>query len=591
MNDIQAYDTETTGLFWSLGDKMFSYSICDEAGKSEVHRLDTSQIRTEVGLQRLNKFWEDVTITKLMHNAKFDMQMTLDVIDNKKAVMEASFHDTLVMSKLLIHRTGYGLKALTHAMFNYPTDDEVEVKRYAKGRGYHAVPEAIMHKYQVRDVERTMLLYLALKPKLDEDPVVRDIYQMELELIRHTIHSERRGVSYDKAKARRMLKKALEELETIEIELHKECGREVNVASSKDMQWLLFEQQELTPIKKTKKSGNPATDLETLNFYRLQGNKVADMIMHARALRYTKSTIESYEKFLAPTGRIHPSINTMQAITGRESCSNPNLQNVSKDTSGKNPYAFPARSIFLVREGYVNIHIDFASIEIRLIANCSGDNALIDIINEGGDPHYRAMEIFYGEMMDYVDEENLKMLRNAGKQGQYAVAYGASAKKLGVVLGLSTAEAGAGLKRYKKEFPGVAAFSKKCMHEAKENGCIRSELGRVIFCESSQAYKAPNRKIQGTAADILKHAYVRVAEYLADSTEGEASIILPIHDELLIEWPRTRLVSLNYSLRNIERLMTYFENLIVPMNIDVSLTTSYWRDAKPYLEWSAPIGV
>lgn len=581
---IISYDTETTGLFWSLGDEMFAFSTCDYDGNVTVQRIDGGDVRRAIGIERLETIWSDTETAKVLHNAKFDLAFTEKCLGHPVA-FSCEIHDTLVMSKLLFRSLSHGLKELCWEMFGFPTDDEEAVSRYAAGRNYQTVPEAIMTRYQGRDAERTMLLFRALYPELLKEPKLLELYNMEIELIKHTLRSEQRGVRYNKVEAVKLKAELRLAMEEAQKEIARITGRVINPESSVDVANVLYNILKLPVIKLTKEK-KPSTDLEVLNYYRLRDVPVAAPIMKYRACSHGLSAMNNYERFCDASGHIHPTINTVQAVTGRESCSNPNLQNIAKEETGKNPYSFPARRLFIPDKGYVNLHIDFAGIEIRLIAHCSRDENLILTIRSGQDPHIKAAALFYGPLFKYIvemgDKEKLATVRHAAKQGQYAIAYGASSKKLSIVLGLTPSEGEAAAKAYKGEYSGVGKFASDCIRQVWRNGYIETEFGRRVYCDKNQAYRAPNYKVQGTAADILKMAYTRVAAYLLAETNGEAEILLPVHDELVIAWPRSRLGDLDRCLVDIEALMTHFENLTVPMDIEVKLATTCWADAKAY---------
>jgi len=583
-----SYDTETTGLDWSLGDKVFTYSTCTFKGETEVKRIDGGAVRKVVNTEHLRKLWTDDSIIKVMHHAKFDLHMTEGVLGRELDIpFTNDFHDTLILSKLLVRSLSFGLKDLCWEMFGYPKDDEQDVLKFAPHKRYDLVPEHIMTKYQIRDAERTMLLFRALYPELLKHPALKAIYDMEIMLIRHTLRSEQLGLKYDKEEAATIKVSLTKQLKELTHKMQNTYGRYISGSSGDDVAWLLYDKLGLDEIKKTKKKKR-STDLEVLNFYRLRGVEAASDVMHMRALSYGLSAMKSYEKYCASDGRVHPGINTYGAITGRESCTKPNLQNVSKDSSGRNPYAFPARRLFIVDEGYVNLYIDFAGIELRLIANCSKDIDLIALIRSGRDPHMYAARVFYGNLYKYIEarpdaKEAMIAIRYAAKQGTYALAYGASGKKLGIVLGLLPAEGLQALKRYRDEFRGVARFSKECIDTVSKNGTITTEFGRVIRCDRHERYKAPNYMVQGTAADILKMAYVRVADYMREAMFGEAGIVLPIHDELMIRYPISRLNELDEHLDTIKTLMTYYENLVVPMKVEVKISEDRWINAHDYI--------
>jgi DNA polymerase-1 len=279
---------------------------------------------------------------------------------------------------------------------------------------------------------------------------------------------------------------------------------------------------------------------------------------------------------------IHPTINTIQAVTGRESCENPNLQNVSKEESPLTQFPIPARRVFVPKPGYINLLIDFSGIEMKLIAHYSDDERLITMMNSGEDPHIIAAQAFYGGLFDHFPKSMMDSVRNAAKQGQYATAYGAGPSKLAIVLAIPDNEGRPALERYKREFPGVPLMNLKAMEIVRRQGYLDTVFGRRIFPSRMELHKSCNYLIQGTAADILKYSFNAVSRYLADETDSDVGIILPIHDELIIEFSRTYLPRLNSIIDDLKVLMTDFPLLKVPMAVKVSIATSCLADAKEY---------
>lgn len=574
-----SYDTETTGLCWyNPNDNVFAFSTCDENERVEVHRLDGNKERVQRSMAALDALWSDTAILKVMHNAKFDILMTEKLLGRK--LHEQPIADTLIMSHLLQSKLSHRLKDLAWELAGISRDDEKEVLKYANGRNFQVVPEFIMTEYQKQDAMRTMLLYLFFNQKLQEVPSLLPIYELEIKVLWHTIRMEQRGIRLLGNNTVALAQRILKEARASEAQLETLAGRHINPNSSKDVVWLL--QKLGVQLTKLTEKAQISTDKEVLMGVRMHHpSPEIEHVLKYRAYAHAAPILIGYLRYADANGDIHPSINTMGAVTGRESCREPNLQNVSKEESAS-PYPVPARRCFGPRLGFINFHIDFSGIEIRLIAHFSEDAELIRIISTGLDPHMEAAAEFYGDLLPMASPKVKKMMRNAAKNGNYAVAYGASAKRLSSVILLPIDAAKEGLKRYRTRFPGVAALSAEAIRNAYDTGFITTAFGRRIYTPQRVAYKAANYLIQGTAADILKYAFVRVAEYLQDKTFGEARILLPIHDELVIEYPRRLLRDVNKHLKEICDRMTYFPNLKVPMATGIEVSTNTWADTE---EW------
>ena len=173
-------------------------------------------------------------------------------------------------------------------------------------------------------------------------------------------------------------------------------------------------------------------------------------------------------------------------------------------------------------------------------------------------------------------------MRNAAKNGQYAMAYGAGAKKLSTVIYLPPEMALASHARYRSRFPGVVALPRMIRPFVEDRGYVETEFGRRLYLSDQAQYKAVNFLVQATAADILKFAFVRVADYLSTVADGLAGILLPIHDELIIEYPRSHIKELPEHIAKIRKLMTDFPTLRVPMDTDVEIAATSWADSRAY---------
>lgn len=600
-----AYDTETTGLRPHRGDEMFAFSTCDPDGRTTVVRMEDrladARLRAVVGSAR----------PLVMHNAKFDLAFTEKRL-GRRIAERVHFDDTRIMSHMLRNdHHGHGLKELTWELAGIPKDDEAEVRRYvaASKSDYSAVPREVMDRYQARDARRTMLLWLFFSWKLAErSPKLRDCYAWERDVVLPTMRLEQRGVMLDVARTRKIVADLKADAEVAATEFCALYGRRVNLGSDNALRYILYSERRMPVLALTDKSRQPSVEKEVLEeLYAQTRDPLLQLAVRYKARRLGVGRLEGYLKAADEEGIIHPTINTLGAkATGRESSQDPNLQNVEKEGRLKNPFPTPARRCFRPRPGFVNFHVDYAGIELRLLVHYSKDPELVrEIFREGGDPHALAAGIFYppfteeerGEYATFAEDhptiaagfeawerksKEWSQLRDPAKNTNFAVPYGADAKKAAQTLGIPLT---LGLKRfaeYQARFPRLCSMTRDIVATVKENGGIETTFGRFLRVPREKAYAGVNYTIQGTAAEILKRAQVRVHRLLEGATGGECGLLLPIHDELVIEWPRKRLADAPALWRKIREEMIDFPQFDVPLDVEVQVTTTDWSQKVDY---------
>ncbi len=428
------YDTETTGLALHHGARMFAFSTMRVDGGllACVRRKD----RERVAYRRdLKAIWADTKLPKVMHNAKFDILATMyegiDVPEN------SIIHDTMLMSKLIRSDFAHGLKQLAFALAGYPRDDEMEVKQALCGTDdYSRCPHHLMDRYQICDAERTVLLFRFFWPMVQADKQILDLYNVEIALLWVTIRMELRGMRVNVRELHRLQDDMRKQV--AEIEARFPSG--MNPDKKDKLAVWLFETCGFPCRVRTAKTGAPSTAKDPMLDLMTDFPNRWEIPAVLKWRSYTKgiTTLSKYESFLDEQHIIRPTINTCAARTGRESCERPNLQNISKKRSLKNPFPVPARRVFQPRSGFVNLHNDYASIELLLILDASGDKAMLRIVNSGGDAHYAACKIFFQDAITSLEKNcpEWEELRSAGKNGHFALAYGGSVRRVASTLAL-----------------------------------------------------------------------------------------------------------------------------------------------------------
>ncbi len=606
-----AYDTETTGLHPYGKDVMFSYATCDEHGVTTVVRNEHR--RSKASLQDLvNQTSGQGKDWLVMHNSKFDLQFTEKRLEKRVAEF-ANFHDTQIMSHILRndHPT-HKLKDLAWELAAVPMDDEIEVKKFARNAedvDYSRVPREVMDRYQNWDVRRrTMPLFLFFFGRIKKNPKLLDCYNWERDAIIPTIRMEERGFMINRQKTEEIRDSLILDAECCLNEIEEVYGRRVNLGNPNVLRQIIYHEKKMPILARTKKTGLPSVEKEILEALFLQTkDPILKLAVRYGSRRRGSTMLQSYLDSSDESGVIHPSIRTLGAVTGRESCSDPNLQNVEKEGRLQNPFPTPARKCFRPRPGYVNFHVDYRAIELRLLIHYSKDEELVQELTkpDGGDPHYLAAQIFYQPFTqkeietyaDYcrenptivkgidayeVDSKPWKALRDPSKNTNFAVPYGAGWEKAALTLNLPLEIGKYRFSQYQNRFPNLCHLSRSVSEIVQDRKGVEDAFGGFLYVPKEKAYIGVNYLIQGTAAKILKRAQVRVHKYLEESTGGECGLIIPVHDELVIEWPRARLGEARACWKTIRELMIDFPQFDVPFEIEVSVSSVDWSTKKKF---------
>jgi DNA polymerase-1 len=583
-----ALDTETCGtnaLDYHRSAHMFAFSLCMEDGSTEVYRVDRgkrSRIHAIDVLRRLTDGGAG-SPRLVFHNSKYDLRIIENLLKEKIAE-RIRFEDTLIQSKILRNNIrSHGLKDLAWELARVPKDDERALKPFRKD--YSQAPRYLMDTYQRRDAERTMLLHLFQRPKIETVDAFEKSYRMHLKLIVATMRLEQRGLQIDFDAVKAMQLELLTRIVKNENRLLKYVGRRININSSRDVGWLLYEHEKLPITAVTKKAHAPSTDkLALLRMREDTGNKCVEWILQNRSYSKGVQTLESYVSLADESGSLLPTVNTNGAVTGRESCENPNLQNVAKSTTLLNPYPVLARKVFVPKAGCFNIYADYAGIEMRLLVDYSGEEELISILHKGGDVHLPATQLFFGkrfsDAIEAGDKQLAKTLRTAAKNANFAIPYGASAARIAQCLGCGQQEAEKAYAEYKRRLPKLCALNAEMSKMVRKQGYVFTKFGTRLYVEPEKSYAALNYCIQGTAAEILKYAQVRVHAYLKRESKGQAGILLPIHDELVMEFPLKNEKRSYRLLRGVKRRMERFDIFSVPLEVEFSRTDTNWEEKR-----------
>ncbi len=447
----------------------------------------------------------------------------------------------------------------------------------------NAEPASVVRRYGAGDwgedarvrAQAAAELYRTMKKRLEGEEKLFWLYhEVERPLSAVLAEMERVGVALDLAYLKALSEQLAAEIQRIEEEIFRLVGHSFNLNSRDQLEVVLYDELGLPPLKKTAKTGKRSTSAAALEA--LRGlHPVVDLILKYRELSKLKGTyVDPLPRLVHPkTGRVHTRFHQTQTATGRLSSSDPNLQNIPI----RGEWGPRIRKAFVAGEGMRLVVADYSQIELRVLAHLSGDENLIQIFQEGRDVHTETARWIYG-----ADEVTGDM-RRAAKTVNFGVLYGMSAHSLAATLGIPYEEAAGFIERYFASFPKVRAFFDRLLEEARERGYVETLFGRRRFVpdltsKNRRAREAAERiavnmPIQGTAADLIKLAMVKLAPELSAM---DARLLLQVHDELVIEAPRERAEA---AARVAKRVMEAAWPLRVPLVAEVGVGET-WVDAK-----------
>jgi len=418
-------------------------------------------------------------------------------------------------------------------------------------------------------------LYHKLSERLAELDLERVLYEIELPLCPVLADMERAGVLVDQKSLRAygvLLDEQLQKSETAICEL---AGKSFQINSTKQLGKVLFEDLKLPPVKKTKTGYS--TSAETLEKLRGQ-HPIIDAILEYRQYAKLKSTyVDGLKKAIAPDGRIHTSFQNTATSTGRLSSTEPNLQNIPVRTE----LGAKLRSMFVAAPGHMLVDADYSQIELRILAHISGDKAMQAAFLRGEDIHTATAAQVFDVPVGAVTHE----MRRRAKAVNFGIVYGISPASLGQDIGVTTSEAKEYMERYFNTFPGVRAYMKEVVEQARKDGFVCTPMGRRRWLPELKFSNwnvrafgeraALNTPIQGAAADIIKLAMIRVWHAIQEAGL-QARLILQVHDELIVECPASEAETVQALLcHEMERVADY----AVPLKATAGIGKN-WGEAK-----------
>ena len=540
-----AVDTETTGLDEMVAE-LVGISLCVDAGEAcyiplihKANRADDlfgsddlaeGQMKTEDVLQMLTPMLEDSSILKIGQNMKYDAKIFAQL-----GITVAPFDDTMLMSYAMnagLH--GHGMDTLSERYLGHtPLPIKPLLGSGKSAVTFDKVPLEDAVPYAAEDADITLRLWQMFKPMLHRAQTTRVYETLERPLVPVLAQMERHGVKVDRDTLSRMSNAFAQKMAGLEAEIHEVVGHPFNVGSPKQLGEILFDEMGLEGGKKGK-TGAYATGADVLEDLATE-HKLPGLVLDWRQLSKLKSTYtDALQDHINPdTGRVHTSYSITGASTGRLASTDPNLQNIPiRSEEGRR-----IREAFVAEEGKVLVALDYSQIELRLLAHIADLPALKQAFADGLDIHAMTAS----EMFNVPMEEMTPDIRRQAKAINFGVIYGISGFGLARNLRIPRAEAQGFIDRYFERFPGIRKYMDDTKAFAKEHGYVQTLFGRKINTPEI-ASKGPragfaaraaiNAPIQGTAADVIRRAMIR----MPSAIEGlPARMLLQVHDELLFE--------------------------------------------------------
>ncbi|MDG6774239.1 DNA polymerase I [Thiomicrorhabdus sp. ZW0627] len=525
------------------------------------------QLDQTMVLEKIKPILEDPNVAKCGQNLKYDWH----VLQNHGIELQGIRFDTMLESYTLNSTaTRHNMDDLALKYLNHRTIHFEEIAGKGKKQlTFNQIDIETAAPYAAEDADITLQLHETLWPQLETEAGLKTVFaDIEMPLLPVLAHMERNGVLIDTDMLAAQSIEITEKLAELEQKAHLIAGEVFNLNSSKQLQVILFENLDLPVIKKTPK-GQPSTAEPVLAELAEQGHEMPNLILEYRSLAKLKSTYtDSLPKQICPrTGRIHTSYQQAVASTGRLSSTEPNLQNIPvRSTEGRR-----IRQAFIAEPGYKLIAADYSQIELRIMAHLSDDDGLLNAFAQGKDIHKATASEIFGVPLDSVTTEQ----RRSAKAVNFGLIYGMSAFGLAKQLNVSRGLAQEYINLYFARYPGVLTYMDTTKENAKANGYVETLMGRRLYLPDINARNgqlrqyaertAINAPMQGTAADIIKTAMIRIEEWLK-TCPFDIKMIMQVHDELVFEVAEDQIETVK---PNIRELMESALELKVPLTVDI----------------------
>jgi len=579
--ELIAFDTETTSLNY-MDAEIVGVSFCIEEGEAAyvpvAHDYPDApaQLSREFVLDALKPILESDQVIKVGQHIKYDK----NVLANYDITLNGIGFDTMLESYVLNSTAQrHDMDSLALAYLGHKTIHFEEIAgKGAKQLTFNQINLDEAGPYAAEDADITLRLHNAIWSKLKDIPELKNLLiDVEVPLACVLSRMEQEGVLIDSQRLRQQSQDLATRISELENEVHEEAGEPFNLGSTKQLQHVLFEKMSLPVIKKTPK-GAPSTSEDVLQELALE-YPLPKKIMEYRGLTKLKNTYtDKLPKMINHrTGRVHTSYHQAVTATGRLSSTDPNLQNIPiRNEEGRR-----VRQAFVPREGNKFVAADYSQIELRIMAHLSGDKGLLDAFANGKDIHKAtAAEVFGVPLEDVTTEQ-----RRSAKAINFGLIYGMSAFGLSKQLNIPRNEAQKYMDLYFERYPGVLEYMDSTRETAKEKGYVETVFGRRLYLPDIKASNGARRKgaeraainapMQGTAADIIKMAMIKVDDWIRKNASDDVTMMMQVHDELVFEIKEDKV---DAYVSTITSLMESAATLNVPLVVEAGVGEN-WDEA------------
>ncbi len=570
-------DCETTSLN-AMQAKLvgISLGIPDESGYKAAYipfcQIEGTQINFSAAKDMLANLLANQSVLKIGHNLKYDL-----LILRNHGIEVNPIDDTMLMSYVLYAgKHGHGMDELAQKYLNKTTITFSDVAGKGKTqKTFDQIDLITATNYAAEDAEVTGLLFNLFKPELSVNQV-NSVYELtERPLVPVIVGMEEAGICVDKSWLQNLGQDFSKRMENLSGEIYSLAGTEFNIGSPKQLGEILFDKLQLPVAKKTK-TGAYSTDADVLEKLCNQGHLLPEKIIAWRTLAKLNATyVEGLLSAINPnTGRVHTSYSMVGAATGRLSSSDPNLQNIPiRSEDGKK-----IRQSFIAKPGHKLVSLDYSQIELRLLANFADVPTLQEAFQKGEDIHIRTAVDVFGVPLDEVTPQ----LRRRAKTVNFGIIYGISAFGLAQQLNITNSEASKIINAYFARYPGIDDYMRSSIRQAREQGFVTTLMGRKVHITGINDKNGMNRQfaerqainapLQGSNADIIKRAMIKIHEFLKSTN---SKLLLQVHDELVFEIPDFEIDTVS---AEIKKIMENITKLKVPLLVEIGIGEN-WDNA------------
>lgn len=546
---VVAVDTETTsldamqaqlvGVSLALAPGQACYiPLGHHSGGGGLLAQTPPQIDRAQALALLKPLLVDPGVLKIGQNIKYDM-----VIFQQAGLDVAPLDDTMLLSYVLDNgRNSHGMDALAEIHLDHRTIKYSEVTGSGKSQiSFAEVPVDKATAYAAEDADVTFRLHQSLKGRLWREKMTTVYETLERPLVPVLVAMERAGILVDRTALARLSQDFAQRMANLETQIHALAGEAFNIASPKQLGEILFDKMALKGGKRGK-TGAYSTDADVLEGLAGEGVELAQKVLDWRQLAKLKSTYTDalQTQINRQTGRVHTSYAMASTSTGRLSSTDPNLQNIPVRTEEGRKL----REAFIAPEGQVLLSADYSQIELRILAHAADLPEMQSAFAHGVDIHAMTASEVFGVPVEGMDP----MVRRSAKAINFGIIYGISAFGLSRQLGVSKGEAQSFIDRYYARFPGIKAYMQDTIAACRTKGYVETLFGRRVYINTindknpnQRAFaerQAINAPLQGTAADVIRRAMIRMPHALAEAGLLEVKMLLQVHDELVFECPQ-----------------------------------------------------